>query len=83
MVCSFFRRTCHTFKNLGTDPLRILPRINEALTPILYARCCTPVRESLFRKVWKGCSTKRRVSPETGWWGKVLRGHLFGVLVKS
>ncbi|XP_061115474.1 adenosine receptor A2b-like [Conger conger] len=60
IVCSFFGSTCYAFKNEGTDPLRMLPRINAAFTPVLYIRGCTPLRETLFGKVWKMCSTKRR-----------------------
>ncbi|XP_061115473.1 beta-2 adrenergic receptor-like [Conger conger] len=60
IVCSFFGSTCYTFKNEGTDPMRMLPRMNAVLTPVLYIRGCTPLRETLFGKVWKMCSTKRR-----------------------
>lgn len=59
MACNFFNSTCYTFKNEGTDPLRILPRVNAALTPILYIRGCTELRATLLTKVWKTCFRKR------------------------
>lgn len=34
MMCNFMGYVCYNFKNEGTDPLRILPRVNAALTPI-------------------------------------------------
>ncbi|XP_035235318.1 adenosine receptor A2a-like [Anguilla anguilla] len=82
ILCNFVGTTCYTFKNEGTDPLRILPRINAVLTPVLYVRGCTPLRETLFGKVWKKCSTKRRVIPVAGRPGQGLHGRLVTVLFK-
>ncbi|XP_040897903.1 beta-2 adrenergic receptor-like [Toxotes jaculatrix] len=59
VACNFIGSTCYTFKNEGTDPLRILPRVNAALTPILYIRGCTPLRAMLLSKVWRPCSRRR------------------------
>ncbi|XP_044051042.1 beta-2 adrenergic receptor-like [Siniperca chuatsi] len=53
IACNFIGSTCYTFKNEGTDPLRILPRVNAALTPILYIRGCTALRAALLSQVWR------------------------------
>ncbi|KAM3611453.1 uncharacterized protein V6R79_018700 [Siganus canaliculatus] len=53
MACNVMSSSCYTFKNEGTDPLRILPRINASLTPILYIRGCAALRASLLTKVWR------------------------------
>ncbi|XP_034025471.1 D(1)-like dopamine receptor [Thalassophryne amazonica] len=63
MVCNFFYLHCYKFKNEGSDPFRILPRINAALTPLLYARGCAPLRVTLFTTVWRLCC-RHRVNPE-------------------
>ncbi|XP_037634363.1 sphingosine 1-phosphate receptor 3-like [Sebastes umbrosus] len=55
VACNFFRSKCHTFKNEGTDPIRILPRVNAALTPILYIRGCSGLRVTLLSRVWRRC----------------------------
>lgn len=55
IACSFAGSTCYTFENEGTDPLRILPRVNASLTPILYIRGSAALRETLFTKVWRHC----------------------------
>ena len=55
IVCSFSGTTCYSFKNEGTDPIRILPRLNAVITPVLYTRGCTALRESLFTHVWRSC----------------------------
>ena len=55
IVCNFIGSTCYSFKNEGTDPIRILPRLNAVLTPVLYIRGCTALRESLFTHVWRSC----------------------------
>ncbi|KAM6965461.1 uncharacterized protein FYW47_007813 [Aplochiton taeniatus] len=55
IICNFAGSTCYSFKNEGTDPLRILPRINAVLTPLLYVRGCTALRAILFGKVWRFC----------------------------
>lgn len=62
VACNFGNLTCHNFRNEGTDPVRILPRINAALTPILYIRGCTPLRATLLTKVWRPCYRKRQRS---------------------
>ncbi|XP_075889515.1 beta-2 adrenergic receptor [Nelusetta ayraudi] len=57
-VCNFVSSDCYTFRNEGTDPLRILPRINATLTPILYIRGCAAIRVTLLTKVWR-CNCRR------------------------
>lgn len=59
MACNFLGTVCYTFKNEGTNPLRILPRINASLTPILYIRGCAALRATLLAKVWRGCGGTR------------------------
>lgn len=59
IICNFIGTTCYTFKNEGTDPIRILPRVNAALTPILYIRGCSALRATLLAKVWRPCHGKR------------------------
>lgn len=59
MACNFLGTVCYTFKNEGTNPLRILPRINASLTPILYIRGCAALRATLLDKVWRGCCGTR------------------------
>ncbi|KAI3372006.1 hypothetical protein L3Q82_006877 [Scortum barcoo] len=61
-ACSFMGVTCYTFKNEGTDPLRILPRVNASITPILYIRGCTAIRATLLNKVWRPCCGRRGCS---------------------
>ncbi|KAK2834793.1 hypothetical protein Q7C36_015494 [Tachysurus vachellii] len=72
IVCNFSGTTCYSFRNEGSDPLRILPRVNAALTPVLYIRGCAGIRDTLLSKVWKVCyrhtgvyprSQKRSVAP--------------------
>ncbi|XP_058492657.1 beta-2 adrenergic receptor-like [Solea solea] len=55
IVCNFIGSVCYNFKNEGTDPLRILPRMNAALTPILYICGCSPLRATLLTRVWRPC----------------------------
>lgn len=63
IVCNFFGTTCYTFKNEGTDPLRILPRVNAAVTPLLYIRGCSALRCALLAAVWRPrCGGKRVVA---------------------
>lgn len=62
IACNFGNLTCHTFRNEGTDPVRILPRVNAALTPILYIRGCAPLRATLHAKVWRPCPKRRQQS---------------------
>ncbi|KAM9393557.1 uncharacterized protein KZ484_004697 [Pholidichthys leucotaenia] len=59
IVCNFFGWECYTFENDGTDPLRILPRVNAALTPILYIRGCAALRATLLTRVWRPCCGRR------------------------
>ncbi|XP_074527113.1 uncharacterized protein LOC141790871 [Halichoeres trimaculatus] len=59
-ACNFFGFECYTFKNEGTDPMRILPRLNGCLTPILYIRGCTALRATLLTKVWRPCCRGRK-----------------------
>lgn len=58
LVCNF--TVCFNFKNEGTDPFRILPRINAALTPVMYIRGCTALKEMLLTQVRRGCCRRRR-----------------------
>ena len=59
IVCNFSGSVCFTFKNEGTNPLRVLPRVNAALTPILYICGCSPLRATLLTKVWRPCCRRR------------------------
>ncbi|XP_035022115.2 adenosine receptor A2b-like [Hippoglossus stenolepis] len=59
IVCNLSGSVCFTFKNEGTDPMRILPRVNAALTPILYICGCSPLRATLLTKVWRPCCRRR------------------------
>ncbi|KAJ1093804.1 hypothetical protein NDU88_006896 [Pleurodeles waltl] len=52
-ICNFIPLKCYVTNNLATDPLAILPRINTAVTPILYIRGCTPLRKVLCSKIWR------------------------------
>lgn len=58
MLCNF--TVCYTFKNEGTDPFRILPRVNASLTPIMYIRGCTALKEMLLTQVWRRCCCRRK-----------------------
>uniref|UniRef100_A0A1A8N1L8 G-protein coupled receptors family 1 profile domain-containing protein n=2 Tax=Nothobranchius pienaari TaxID=704102 RepID=A0A1A8N1L8_9TELE len=64
VACNFLGSTCYSFKNEGTDPLRILPRVNAALTPVLYLRGCRALRVALFSKVWRPCCRDRLLQLE-------------------
>lgn len=55
IVCNFSRTPCYSFRNEGTDPLRIMPRVNSAFTPVLYIRGCAGLRATLLTKVWRVC----------------------------
>lgn len=59
IACNFAGSACYPFNNEGTDPLRILPRVNAALTPVLYIRGCAPLRETLLSRVWRPCSRRQ------------------------
>ncbi|KAK9951945.1 hypothetical protein ABG768_017815 [Culter alburnus] len=53
IVCAFWGAACYPFKNDGTDPVRILARLNAITTPLLYIRGCTALRNTLLNKVWR------------------------------
>ncbi|KPP63428.1 hypothetical protein Z043_118318 [Scleropages formosus] len=56
IACNFAGSPCYVFRNEGTDPLRVLPRVNALLTPLLYVRGCAALRATLLAKVWRpGC----------------------------
>lgn len=58
LVCNF--TVCFRFRNQGTDPLRILPRINAALTPVMYLRGCSALKGMLLTQVRRGCCRRSR-----------------------
>ncbi|XP_067291954.1 adenosine receptor A3-like [Pseudorasbora parva] len=60
IACNFAGSTCYTFRNEGSDPLRILPRLNAVLTPLLYIRGCSALKSTLLSKVWKTTCCKRK-----------------------
>ncbi|XDV53458.1 hypothetical protein PO909_021953 [Leuciscus waleckii] len=60
IVCNFAGSTCYAFRNEGSDPLRILPRVNAVLTPLLYIRGCSALRSTLLNKVWRTACCKRK-----------------------
>ncbi|KAM4578983.1 uncharacterized protein V3H82_008296 [Fundulus diaphanus] len=66
IVCNFIGTTCYSFRNEGTDPLRILPRVNAALTPVLYLRGCKALRVALFTTVWRPCCKNRLLHRQLG-----------------
>ncbi|KAL1247109.1 hypothetical protein QQF64_022485 [Cirrhinus molitorella] len=53
IACNFTGTSCYPFRNEGTDPLRILARLNAIITPSLYIRGCAPLRSSVMTKVWR------------------------------
>ncbi|KAL0155404.1 hypothetical protein M9458_049667 [Cirrhinus mrigala] len=59
-VCTFRGGSCFPFRNDGTDPLRILARVNALITPLLYIRGCTALRSTIMVKVWRipNCKSK-------------------------
>ncbi|RXN22881.1 melanocortin receptor 4-like protein [Labeo rohita] len=60
IVCNFAGSICYAFRNEGSDPLRILPRVNAVLTPLLYIRGCSALRSTLLSKVWRTECCKRK-----------------------
>ncbi|KAK7117218.1 hypothetical protein R3I94_022697 [Phoxinus phoxinus] len=52
-VCTFRGTPCYLFKNNGTDPLRILSRLNAIITPVLYIRGCSALRSTICIFVWR------------------------------
>ncbi|KAF4094802.1 hypothetical protein G5714_023880 [Onychostoma macrolepis] len=64
-VCNFRGSECYLFKNEGTNPLRILARLNAVVTPLLYIRGCTPLRSTVMIKVWRiPCYKSKGVKPQ-------------------
>ncbi|CAL1614908.1 unnamed protein product [Knipowitschia caucasica] len=60
VACNLAGYTCYLFRNEGTDPMRILPRLNSALTPVLYMRGCAAIRDTVISRVWRhGCGRRR------------------------
>ncbi|XP_043083851.1 adenosine receptor A1-like [Puntigrus tetrazona] len=53
IVCNFAGTSCYSFRNEGTDPLRVLARLNALVTPLLYIRGCAPLRSTVVIKVWR------------------------------
>ncbi|XP_048015030.1 trace amine-associated receptor 7c-like [Megalobrama amblycephala] len=65
IVCVFWGPACYPFKNDGTDPVRILARLNAIITPLLYIRGCTALRNTLLNKVWRTqCCRMKGVNPQ-------------------
>ncbi|KAK2866852.1 hypothetical protein Q8A67_024969 [Cirrhinus molitorella] len=65
IACNFTRTSCYLFRNDGTDPLRILARLNAIITPSLYIRGCAPLRSSVMTKVWRiPCYKSKGVNPQ-------------------
>ncbi|XP_050955847.1 melanocortin receptor 4-like [Labeo rohita] len=65
IICNFAGSTCYTFRNEGSDPLRILPRVNAVLTPLLYIRGCSALRSTLLSTVWRTqCCKRKGVNPQ-------------------
>ncbi|CAJ1069264.1 beta-2 adrenergic receptor-like [Xyrichtys novacula] len=60
-VCHLIGYKCDNYRNEGTDPLRILPRVNACLTPILYIRGCAALRDTLLNRVWKFCRCRQHI----------------------
>ncbi|XP_048014837.1 melanocortin receptor 4-like [Megalobrama amblycephala] len=64
IACNFAGFPCYTSRNEGSDPLRILPRVNAVLTPLLYIRGCSALRSTLLSKVWRTqCCKRKSVNP--------------------
>ncbi|RVE67934.1 hypothetical protein OJAV_G00086720 [Oryzias javanicus] len=59
LICLSLNTPSCAFKNEGTDPFRILPRVNAALTPILYIRGCGALKASLYSTVCRACCKRR------------------------
>ncbi|XP_016088462.1 melanocortin receptor 4-like [Sinocyclocheilus grahami] len=65
IVCNFAGTSCYMFRNEGTDPLRILARLNAVTTPLLYIRGCTALRSTVMIKVWRiPCCKSKGVNPQ-------------------
>ncbi|KAJ1093810.1 hypothetical protein NDU88_006902 [Pleurodeles waltl] len=57
IICNFMPIKCRTETNSATNIVVTLPRINAALTPLLYVRGCTPLQEVVFSRVCCYCSS--------------------------
>ncbi|XP_073532361.1 adenosine receptor A2b-like [Phyllobates terribilis] len=61
-LCDFIAVPCQPMEKKGTAVLKFLPRMNAAITPMLYVYGCKPLRQKL-RKVWKTvCQCNRSFS---------------------
>ncbi|XP_052399489.1 adenosine receptor A2b-like [Carassius gibelio] len=60
IICNFTGSTSYLFRNEGTDPLRILARLNAVITPLLYIRGCTALRSTIMIQVWRIACYKRK-----------------------
>ncbi|XP_052399491.1 melanocortin receptor 4-like [Carassius gibelio] len=60
IICNFTGSICYLFRNEGTDPLRILARLNAVITPLLYIRGCTALRSTIMIQVWRIACYKRK-----------------------
>ncbi|XP_052399661.1 adenosine receptor A2b-like [Carassius gibelio] len=60
IICNFTGSICYLFRNEGTDPLRILARLNAVITPLLYIRGCTALRSTIMIQVWRIARYKRK-----------------------
>ncbi|XP_052399490.1 adenosine receptor A2b-like [Carassius gibelio] len=60
IICNFTGSFCYLFRNEGTDPLRILARLNAVITPLLYIRGCTALRSTIMIQVWRIACYKRK-----------------------
>lgn len=58
-LCDFIALPCQSMVKEGTAVLKFLPRMNAAITPVLYVSGCTPLRENLVN-VWKPVSQCKR-----------------------
>ncbi|XP_069476397.1 trace amine-associated receptor 13c-like [Ambystoma mexicanum] len=60
IVCNFAPRKCLFGANEATNPVIILPLVNAALTPLLYVRGCTPLRQVVASRLLCKCCTRQR-----------------------
>ncbi|MEE6518215.1 hypothetical protein FKM82_029072 [Ascaphus truei] len=66
ILCDFLALNCNAMAKEVTALLKILPRMNAAITPVLYVYGCTPLRRSFIR-VWRPvcrCGRSGPVHPE-------------------
>ncbi|XP_051777087.1 phe13-bombesin receptor-like isoform X1 [Erpetoichthys calabaricus] len=63
VICYLTTVKCYKFENSGTDPLKILARINCAVTPFLYVRGCAPLKAVLYQRVLRcGLKQQRKIN---------------------